>query len=48
MEVGVELFLEVLSHQFDADAFSVYTKEKQTLGIKTTFAAEKIFFTQNM
>ena len=48
MEVGVDLFLEVLSHQYNADAFSMYTKEKQTLCIKTTFAAEKIFFTQNM
>ena len=48
MEVGVDLFPEVLSHQFNADAFSMYTKEKQTLRIKTTFAGEKIFFTQNM
>ena len=48
MEVGVDLFPEVLSHQFNADAFSMYTKEKQTLRIKTTFAGEKIFFTQSM
>ena len=48
MEVGVDLFPEVLSHQYNADAFSMYTKEKQTLCIKTTFAAEKIFFAQNM
>ena len=43
MEVGVDLFPEVLSHQFNADAFSMYTKEKQTLRIKTTYAGEKYF-----
>ena len=43
VEVGVDFFPEVLSHQYKADAYSIDTTEEQTLCPKIKFVADKIF-----